>query len=135
LAISCTLDHDRKLVLVSAEGEMTLPDLEVVFNKVVIEGGMSYRKLVDTSRATSRLTEDEVLTLGARISAYRAFEPRGPVAIVTGPDSHENARRFLNLAGAERPARIFTAQRKKQAFTWLMNQPIARIAHPGPGSS
>jgi hypothetical protein len=127
LPISCTLDHGRKLVLVSAEGEMTLPDLETVFDKVVVEGGMSYRKLVDTSRATSRLSDDEVLTLGARISAYRAFEPRGPVPIVAGPDSLDDARRFIKATGAHphRPA--------KEAGPYLVDGPAGR-AHCATGA-
>jgi hypothetical protein len=79
---------------------------------------MPYPKLFDAREAEPRLSDDDVMVLGARVSAYAAFDPRGPIAAVaTNPKASEILQRFMNLGGAERPMRLFATV--EEAMAWL----------------
>jgi hypothetical protein len=55
------------------------------------------------------------------VSAYAAMEPRGPVALVVGSEETDTlARRFANLGGAKRPAKVFRDAREARA--WLADE-------------
>ena len=71
-----------------------------------------------------KLTDDDVMVLGARVSAYAHLEPRGPIAIVSTNDETDLfIRRFMNLGGAKRPIRLFDSM--DDAREWLMATPEA----------
>ena len=121
MPITCTIDHDRKLVTATAAGEVGLKDMEDYLDGLVTGEAMPYPKLFDATTAVPRLSDDDMMMLGARVSAYRAFDPRGPLAIVVGSTaSHELAARFANLGGAARAAGIFWTI--DDARRWLDNQ-------------
>ena len=62
------------------------------------------------------------MVLGARVSAYAAFEPRGPIAAIAPPGEAANIlHRFINLGGASRAMKLF--QTIDQARKWLAEQP------------
>jgi hypothetical protein len=122
MPITFTIDHDKRLVHAKTGGVVTLKDLEDYFDQVVAGGAMPYRKLYDSRDGTFVYTQDEVMLVGARISAYANFEPRGPVAVLAVSDaSIEVATRILNLGGAKRPAKIFHSE--AAARQWLQAQP------------
>ena len=56
------------------------------------------------------------------MSAYAAFDPRGPLAAIVDDKFRWQARRFLNLGGARRPAQIFGTV--ASACKWLDAQPF-----------
>lgn len=70
---------------------------------------MPYRKIFELHDATSGLSDDDMMALGARIQAYASLpEPMGPLAIVALTDEqYEYARRYATLAMARRPIKIF----------------------------
>jgi hypothetical protein len=111
----------ERLVHVQAEGAVRLQDILDYLDEVAAGDAMPYGKLFDTSGAQFELTDADMMVLGARVSAYAAMEPRGPVALVVNDDPHNDlARRFTNLGGAKRPARIFRDVRLARA--WLAEE-------------
>jgi len=110
--------HDQKLIHVVAEGAVTRRELEEHFDAVVVEDALEYGKLFDASRADPVYGDDDVLALGARLSAYTATMKSGPLAVVGGGEALESAfRRFVNISPSKRPARLFRTEAEARA--WL----------------
>lgn len=121
MPIVWTIDHDQRLLNAVCEGDVTLRDLEDYLDAVVVAGSMPYRKLFDGTRGDSKLTDEEMMQLGARIRAYHMTGSMGPLAIaVTTEHTHGLARLFGALAAADRPIKIFRDVRA--ARRWLDTQ-------------
>ena len=99
MPIHFTIDHDRRFVEARAEGVVGLKDVEDFLDAIVVQGAIPYRKLFDGRTAVPKYNDDDIMLLGARISAYAAnLKPRGALALISGDtESQEIARRFLNL--------------------------------------
>lgn len=124
MAVHYNIDHARRFVDVRGSGDLVLQDLTDYFDALVTEGGMPYRKLIDLRGATPRFSDDDMMVLGARVSAYGQMEPRGPIAVVSPADEVDLlVRRFMNLGGAKRPIRLFTSI--DEARKWLQDTPEA----------
>ena len=118
------IDHDRRFVDVEGRGAVGLQDVLDYFDALVTDNGMPYRKLLDLRDVTPKLTDADVMVLGARVSAYAHLEPRGPVALVSSNDESDLfIRRFMNLGGAKRPIRLFASM--DEARAWLAATPEA----------
>ena len=118
MPVDYTIDHDRKLVSARAHGTVVLQEILDYFDALVVQDAMSYPKLFDAREAVPALNDDDVMVLGARVSAYAVHAPRGPIAAVAGrAASGEILRRFMNLGGAERPMRLFDSI--EEARAWL----------------
>lgn len=116
------IDHARRFVDVKGSGDMVLQDVTDYFDALVTEGGLPYRKLIDLRGVVPKMTDDDIMVLGARVSAYAHLEPRGPIAVVsTAPETDLFVRRFMNLGGARRPMRLFTSM--DEARQWLQETP------------
>jgi hypothetical protein len=122
MPIRCTILHPERFVVAQAKGDIVLQDIEVYFDEVVVSGAMPYHKLFDALDAVPRLSDADTMIVGARISAYAAFDPRGPLAVVADDKFRFQARRFLNLGSARRPAQIF--ETVASARDWLDAQPL-----------
>lgn len=110
--------HDQKLIHVVAEGAVTRRELEEHFDAVVVEDALEYGKLFDATRAEPVYGDDDVLALGARLSAYTATMKSGPLAVVGTGEALESAfRRFVNISPSQRPARLFRTEAEARA--WL----------------
>lgn len=122
MPITWTIDHDLRSLTAACQGDVTLLDLEEYLDAVVVAGSMPYRKLFDGTHGDFRLTDDEMMLLGARIRAYHSAGPMGPLAIVMVSErTHGLARLFGALAAADRPIRIFREVRAAQR--WLDSTP------------
>ena len=118
------IDHEKRYVEVRGLGDVGLQDILEYFDALVVDAGMPYRKMIDMRGVTPRLSDDDMMTLGARVSAYAHLEPRGPIAVVsTAPESDIFIRRFMNLGGAKRPMRLFNSL--DAARNWLDSTPEA----------
>jgi hypothetical protein len=118
LAVDFRIDHEKGFVIVRAYGAIVLTELLDYFDALVVQNAMGYPKLFDAREAEPRLSDDDVMVLGARVSAYSAFDPRGPIAAVTmGANASAIIQRFMNLGGAERPIRLFGSI--EEARQWL----------------
>ena len=110
------------MLTATCQGDITLRDLEDYLDAVVVAGSMPYRKLFDGTHGDSKMTDEEMMHLGARIRAYHSAGPMGPLAIVVVTDhTHGLARLFGALAAADRPIKIFRDVRA--ARRWLDGQP------------
>jgi hypothetical protein len=122
MPVSFKIDHVRRFVDVEGRGEVVLQDVLDYFDALVTDGGMPYRKLLDFRDVVPKMTDDDVMVLGARVSAYADLGPRGPIAIVSSTDEADLfIRRFMNLGGAKRPMRLFTSM--DEARDWLLETP------------
>lgn len=120
MPIRCTISHEERLVVATTDGVVTLKDVENYLDAVLVAGAMPYAKLFDATNIEPRATDDDMMLLGARMSAYGDL-PSGPIAfVITTAAVHEFVRRYLNLTPAKRPAKIFSTV--PQARQWLEAQ-------------
>jgi len=118
LPVEYRIDHDKPFVAVRAHGPVVLGEILDYFDALVVQDAMSYPKLFDARDAEPRLSDDDMMVLGARVSAYAVHEPRGPIAAVaTAKAPSEMIQRFMNLGGAQRPMRLFASI--EEALRWL----------------
>jgi hypothetical protein len=113
--------HAEKLVHIVAEGVVTREELEEHFDAIVVADAMSYAKLFDATRAEPVYTDDDVMLMGARLSAYTATLTAGPLAVVGLSEAVETTfRRFINMSPSKRPAAMFRTEAEARA--WLAAQ-------------
>lgn len=113
--------HDQKLVHIVADGKVTLPEMEAHFDAIMVADAMPYAKLFDATRAEPMYSDDDVMTMGARLSAYTATVASGPLAVVGLSDEVEMTyRRFVNVSPSKRPAKLFRTEAAARA--WLAEQ-------------
>jgi hypothetical protein len=117
------IDHDKRYVEARAEGETGLEDFENFLDAIVLQGALPYRKLIDSRRAVATLSDHDIMMLGARMSAYsNDLGPRGAIAFVVASRApHSIPTRVVNLARADRPAKVFRSE--DEARKWLAEQP------------
>jgi hypothetical protein len=122
MPIKWTISHPDRMVTVKAEGEITLPEAEEYLDALVVAEAMPYAKLLDCTTMVTRVDDEEMMQLGARMRAYASILKGGPlVFVVTSPELHDYVRRFINLAAAERPVKIVRTVDEAQA--WLKTKP------------
>ena len=122
MPIRWTISREERLVVATTEGVVTLKDLEAYLDALVVADAMPYAKLFDASDIEPQGSDHDVLMLGARMSAYGATLPGGPLAIVVKARvAREFVDRYLNLTPASRPVNIF--QTADEARRWLDAQP------------
>ena len=122
MPVTFTIDHDKRYVTVRATGVVLLDEVLDCFDALVTQNAMPYRKLFDAREAQPQLSDDDVMVLGARVSAYAEMEPRGPIATIAPPGAAADViRRFMNLGGAARAIRLFDSI--DEARKWLAEQP------------
>ena len=104
-----------------AHGVVLLQEVLDYFDALVIQDAMPYRKLFDARAADPCFSDDDVMVLGARVSAYAAFDPRGPVgAVAVTKKAGDILQRFMNLGNAQRPMRLFATVECAQAWLDLL---------------
>jgi hypothetical protein len=118
LPVDFEIDHTKRFVRVRAHGVVVLQEVLDYFDAVSIQNAAAYPKLFDAREADPDFSDDDVMVLGARVSAYAAFDPRGPVAAVAlTKKAGDILQRFMNLGSAQRPMRLFGSADEAQA--WL----------------
>jgi hypothetical protein len=111
------IDHSRKFVHIVAEGPVVLNELEAHFDALFVANAMGYAKLFVATDAQPMYSDDDVMKMGARLSAYTAALPSGPLAVVGADKLRGTFRRFVNISPSDRPARFFKSEEKARA--WL----------------
>src|SRR5258708_10592807 len=108
MPVQWTVSQPTRLVIAADKGDLRLRDIETYLDDVVTADALSYRKIFDMTQATPKLSDDDMMLLGARIPAYISLGQIGPLAIVAMTDkSYQQARMFANLAEADRPIKTF----------------------------
>ncbi len=115
------IDHAQKFVHIVAEGAVTLKEMEGHFDALLVADAMPYAKLFDISKGDPIYSDADVMTMGARLSAYTSTVGSGPLAVVGLGDHLEiTFRRFINISPSKRPAKLFKTEAKARA--WLAKQ-------------
>jgi hypothetical protein len=110
--------HDQRLVHIVAQGQVTLPEMEEHFVALAVADVLLYGTLFDATAADPIYTDQDVMAMGARLSAYTATLKSGPLAVIGLSEKARSAfRRFVNISPARRPARLFKTE--AQARAWL----------------
>jgi hypothetical protein len=111
------IDSRSRLVLVTAEGQVTRAEMEEYLEVVTGAGANGYAKIFDGRSAEGGMDAADMLALGARFRAMHC-EPHGPLAIVLQPARRHRLQPVLGmLAAAERPMRFFASLRA--AMAWI----------------
>lgn len=121
MPIKVKIDHARRYAEAVAEGEVSLEDIEEFLDAVIVADALPYRKLFDGRAAYGKYTDEEVMRLAARLSAYASMGRRGAVALVAAVQHYELATRVLNLDRRDEPGRAFIDL--DEARRWLEAQP------------
>ena len=119
MPLKWTISHADKMVEATASGSVSLQDIELYLDDVMVSDALPYHKLFDASQASIGPTDEEIMMLGARLSAYSGLkQPLGPLAIVAPATAiRQQAELFAALAPADRPLKIFKAV--EAARKWL----------------
>jgi hypothetical protein len=113
--------HPQRLVHIVAEGPVTREELEKHFDAIMVADAMPYAKLFDATLAEPKYNDDDVLLMGARLSAYTATLDSGPLAVIGKGNAVRDAfRRFVNISPSKRPAALFKTEAEARA--WLAEQ-------------
>ncbi len=113
--------HPQKFVHIVAEGPVTLKEMEDHFDAIYIADAMPYAKLFDATNAEPIYSDEDVMTMGARLSAYTATVGSGPLAVIGLSDEVETTfRRFINVSPSKRPAALFKTEAEARA--WLADK-------------
>jgi len=108
-------------VIATAHGRVVLQEILDYFDAVTINEAASYAKLFDAREMNAQLSDDDVMVIGARVSAYAAYDPRGAVAAVAvTTEARDAVRRYMNFSGAKRSMQLFTTV--EDARAWLLGQ-------------
>ena len=109
MPVKWSICHEDRIVLASADGEVSVTDLDHYLSAVVAAGGLPYRKLFDLTYVVSG---------GLRLAELRAFSktvlslakdgPIGPIAIVVGSELEQELAEAFGKVDAGRPLAIFT---------------------------
>ena len=121
MPIKVKVDHTRRYVEAVAEGEVSLEDIEEFLDAVMVADALTYRKLFDGRAGEGKYTDEEVMRLAARLSAYASLGRRGAAALVSSVKYYDLATRVLNLDRRESPGRVFVDI--DEARRWLDEQP------------
>ena len=122
MPVTWKISHEERLMIVRAEGKVVLRDIEDCLDAIVVGDAFAYAKLFDARGVNFTAAEGDVMQIGARLRAYAGVDLKGgPVAFVTDSvEATDYIRRYLNLAGGERPAKLFAAV--MPARKWLDKQ-------------
>ena len=121
MPLTFQIDHRERFVTLKTQGRVTLKDVEEYLDTLMVQNAMSYPKLIDATDVEYELSDDDIMALGARVSAYAVVDPRGPICFVAvTPEAIDYQRRFINLGGAKRPANIVATV--EEARQWLQEQ-------------
>ena len=90
--------HAQARVNITANGPVSLKEMEQLFDAIVVADAMPYAKLFDATRLVSTYDEDGLLHMGARLSAYASALTIGPLAFVGNTDA---AATVQNLNSSE----------------------------------
>lgn len=123
MPLTFDIDHKKGLVEVRMRGVVTLDDFLAYYEDIALNDALRHAALLDTTGCELALADDDVMTLGAWISAFAEHGPRGPTAIVCVEQHNENVmRRYMTLGGMAwrtRPWRVRMFRTRTWAEKWL----------------
>ena len=117
--------HAERRVNITADGPVSLKEMEQLFDAIVVADAMPYAKLFDATRLVSTYDEEDLLQMGARLSAYASTLPIGPLAFVGKTDAAATVfQRFTTMSPSGRPAQLFATRGAAESWLALMAGPV-----------
>lgn len=114
--------HPDRIAIAVVTGEVTLQEFRDFVIEIVKQGLFHYRKIFDTTQASSAVVgQDELVTMDRFLSSTAGIKGRGPLAIVADRGRGELAQAFKALASTDRPVEVFSSL--FEARRWIMTQP------------
>lgn len=109
MSLHWTIDSAERLVVATADGEVTRADVDAFLDALVGAGAREYRRLFDASRGDTAMGPDDMMAIGVRLRGHHTGGGAiGPLAMVVPEDKVELVSRLLGiLAAADRPMRVF----------------------------
>lgn len=124
MALHWIIDTKRRLIVATAEEEITAGEVRDYLAMVTGAGVSNYRQLFDFSRASANFSARETLELGVLIQAHQKRPSSSALAVVTPDRPAEAVARLLGImATVQRPMRLFG--KLEAALKWL-GEPVVR---------
>ena len=119
MSLHWIIDSRLQIFAATCEGKVDLGDVNAMIDAMVGANALRYRKIFDSSRASTCMGEREFLSIGARMRMLHVErKDYGPLAVVLSEDQCTQMSRVLGiLAAAKRPMRVFSDVDK--ARKWL----------------
>ncbi len=118
MGIHTSVDRERRLVTSRADDVIVLHELVAYLDMLVTQNLMSFAKLFDAGDQETLMSDQDLMTMAARVNAYALLDPRGPLAFVARHESTRNImRRVMNVDRSKRPVMLF--ERTRDALAWL----------------
>jgi hypothetical protein len=114
--------HPDRIALAIVTGDVTLQEFRDFVIELVKGGLLHYRKIFDTTQASSAVIgNDQLVTMDKFLASAASTKGRGPLAVVVDHERGDLALAFKALASTDRPVEIFTSL--YEARRWVMAQP------------
>ena len=118
MGIHTSVDRERRLVTSRADDVIVLHELVAYLDMLVTQNLMSFAKLFDAGDQETLMSDQDLMTMAARVNAYALLDPRGPLAFVARRESTRDImRRVMNVDRSKRPVMLF--ERTRDALAWL----------------
>ena len=91
------VDHARRQMFATAEGAITLSDIQAHLHVERREGGLGYAELIDARHATVAFSSADVRTVAAWLGVFAREHALGPTAIVVSTPEAYGTMRMLDL--------------------------------------
>ena len=109
------------MIEVTAEGDVTRPEVDALLDVIQSDEVLTYRRLFDGTKADTKMPPDDLIALGVRMRTMHAIGGMGPLAIVVPVDKEKMLERIFGmLAVAKRPMRVFNDP--VSARRWIRKQ-------------
>jgi hypothetical protein len=86
MPIRFTYDHQLKILFTTADGLLSLVEIQRHLDEEAAAEALGYREIFDASAASTNLTSEEARELARRLVARMRSGPLGPTAIFTTND-------------------------------------------------
>jgi hypothetical protein len=117
MALTWTIDHEARLVVLDADGPLAVHDIARYMADAGARGAAGYRALFDARGAEFELGSSEI----ASLSDVARARGTGAIAFVVSSEAErEMADHFARRAGGQRPCRLFSTIEAARA--WLDGQ-------------
>jgi hypothetical protein len=116
--ITTKIDHERHLILVRAEGPITLKDIVTHLEEEHFEGGLTYRELIDARGYFPDFSGADVRSIVALLRSLGNESRLGPTAIIVDTDVGYGMARMAEML-VEDVCAVRPFRKMEEAQEWL----------------
>jgi hypothetical protein len=123
MPITFRYDPELKVLFSTAEGLLTLDDIEAHLYRESVEKALGCRELFDARAAQTDITAEQVRQLVRKIYTMAQNGTFGPTALITNNDAvFGMARMFAILSDLQRGPSAEVFRTYDDALNWLLHQ-------------